>query len=272
MRDKQPRVPGLTGLEIIAGFKFIQAATLIVAGLGAFGLMNEGVADAAQEWLERLALGGLLLDLGKAEFPDALLDAPNPLDPETALMMQQHVQASVDIAQAAGVDDPQVLAMLRAHHERWDGSGYPEGLRGREIPLLARIAAIVDSYDAMTSERAYRSPSSRHAALQELYRGHDRLYERELVEQFLQCMSIYPTGSVVELNTGQVGIVIGQNNAYRLHPRVMLLMDAAKSLYARFPVIDLRAHNDAHPGEPVDVVASLEPGEYGLDPTALYLA
>jgi uncharacterized membrane protein (DUF2068 family) len=57
MRDKQPRVPGLTGLEIIAGFKFIQAATLIVAGLGAFGLMNEGVADAAQEWLERLALG-----------------------------------------------------------------------------------------------------------------------------------------------------------------------------------------------------------------------
>jgi len=224
------------------------------------------------EALSSLGVGGLLLDLGKCRFPDSLLDAPNALDAETALLMREHVQAGVQMLAAAGIDDAVVQAMVASHHERWNGSGYPQGLRGADIPFAARIAAIIDSFDAMTSERAYQSPSSRHAALQQLYSGHDTLYQRELVEQFLQCMSPYPTGSLVELTTGQAGIVVAQNNARRLHPRVMLLLDAAKALYPRFPVIDLMAHNEANPGQSVEIAQALEPGAHGLDLGALYLA
>ena len=222
--------------------------------------------------LARLATGGLLLDLGKAEFPDGLLDAPNRLDEETAVLMRGHVQAGLRLLDAAGIDDPIVRAMVQCHHERWNGSGYPDGLRAEAIPFAARIAAVIDSFDAMTSERAYQSPTSRHAALQLLYHGHDSLYQREVVERFLQCMSPYPTGSLVELNTGQVGIVVAQNQARRLFPRVMLLLDAGKSLYSRFPVIDLMAYNDADPPQPVEIARVPEPGAYGLDPSALYLA
>jgi hypothetical protein len=133
------------------------------------------------------------------------------------------------------------------------------------------MAAVIDSFDAMTSERAYQSPTSRHEALQQLYRGHDTLYQRDIVEQFLQCMSIYPTGSLVELNTGEVGIVVAQNHARRLRPQVMLLLDAQKKPYIRYPVVDLLNHNDSKPNEPMDIVAIPEPGAYGLDPTELYL-
>ena len=226
----------------------------------------------APELVESLATGGLLLDLGKASWPDAVLEDPAAPAPELGLELQQHAHGSLRVAEQAGIDDPLVRDMLLHHHERWDGGGYPAGLAGPDIPPAARLAAVIDAFDAMTSERAYQSPTSRHQALQELYRGHGSRYELEAVEQFLQCMSIYPTGSLVELSTGEVGIVVAQNPARRLHPRVMLLLDAGKSAYARYPVIDLVAHNEAHPEAPVDIAAIPEPGAHGLDLSALYLA
>ena len=222
--------------------------------------------------LHGLATGGLLLDIGKAQLPDAVLDAPGRPAPELSLELQQHAQGSLQIAQAAGIDDPVVRARLLHHHERWDGEGYPARLKAEAIPLPARLAAVIDAFDAMTSERAHQSPTSRHQALQELYRGHGTRYQLDVVEQFLQCMSIYPTGSLVELNTGEVGIVVAQNRARRLRPRVMLLLDAGKLAYARYPVIDLDAHADAHPEAAVDIAAIPEPGAFGLDLAALYLA
>ena len=218
-----------------------------------------------------MATGGLLFDVGKAELPDGVLNGADQLSPETSWAMKKHVQGSLRIIEEAGISDAHVHDMVLWHHERWDGSGYPDGLKGMQIPLFARMAAVIDSFDAMTSERAYQSPTSRHSALQQLYRGHDSQYQRDIVEQFLQCMSIYPTGSLVELSTGQVGIVVAQNQARRLRPRVMLLLDANKDPYVRYPVIDLLAHNEADPEHAVDIVAIPEPGAYGLDPTALYL-
>ncbi len=223
------------------------------------------------ELLMSLATGGLLFDVGKAELPDQVLNAPDQMTREVSWSMRQHVQGSLRIMEEAGIHDAHVYDMVRWHHERFDGSGYPDGLAGTAIPLFARMAAVIDSFDAMTSERAYQSPTSRHDALQQLYRGHGTLYQRDIVEQFLQCMSIYPTGSLVELNTGQVGIVVAQNHARRLRPQVMLLLDANKDPYARYPVLDLLAENEKNPGTAIDVVSIPQPGAYGLDPTALYL-
>jgi HD-GYP domain-containing protein (c-di-GMP phosphodiesterase class II) len=224
-----------------------------------------------EEVLMSLATGGLLLDVGKAELPDHVLNAPDQLSREVFWAVKKHVQSSLRIMEEAGIHNSDVHDMIASHHERFDGTGYPHLLSGTRIPLFGRMAAVVDSFDAMTSQRAYQTATSRHDALQQIYRCHDTLYQRDIVEQFLQCMSIYPTGSLVELNTGEVGIVVAQNHARRLRPRVMLLLDRDKQPYARYPTVDLLSYNESKPAHPIDIVASPEPGAYGLDPTELYL-
>jgi HD-GYP domain-containing protein (c-di-GMP phosphodiesterase class II) len=193
------------------------------------------------------------------------------LTDEVFWAVKKHVQGSLRIMEEAGIHNSDVHDMIASHHERFDGSGYPDGLSGTRIPLFGRMAAVVDSFDAMTSQRAFQSAKSRHEALQQIYRCHDKLYQRDIVEQFLQCMSIYPTGSLVELNTGEVGIVVAQNHARRLRPQVMLLLDSNKQPYERYPTVDLLSYNEKQSAQTVDIVASPEPGAYGLDPTELYL-
>jgi HD-GYP domain-containing protein (c-di-GMP phosphodiesterase class II) len=224
-----------------------------------------------EEILVTLATGGLLLDVGKAELPDAILNAPDQMSKTVSWAMRKHVQSSLRITEEAGIRNADVHDMIRTHHERFDGSGYPDRLLGTRIPLFGRMAAVIDSFDAMTSQRAYQSPTSRHQALQDIYRGHGTLYQRDIVEQLLQCMSVYPTGSLVELSTGEVGIVVAQNQARRLRPRVMLLLDSQKQAYANYPVVDLLTYNDDKPAHPMEIIASPEPGAYGLDPAELYL-
>jgi HD-GYP domain-containing protein (c-di-GMP phosphodiesterase class II) len=236
----------------------------MAAALGRHMGFPEGV-------LVNLATGGLLLDVGKAELPDHVLNAPDQLSKEVFWAVKKHVESSLRIMAEAGIHNVDVRDMIRCHHERFDGSGYPDALIGTAIPLFGRMAAVIDSFDAMTSQRAYQSPTSRHQALQEIYRGHGTLYQRDIVEQLLQCMSVYPTGSLVELSTGEVGIVVAQNQARRLRPRVMLLLDRNKQAYENYPVVDLLTYNDDKPAHPMEIVASPEPGAYGLDPAELYL-
>jgi len=225
-----------------------------------------------EDALIHLATGGMLLDIGKSALAESLLNSAEPLRADDLAAVRAHVQASLKIMDDAGIHNSAVRDMVLTHHERIDGSGYPERLTMTNIPLFGRIAAVIDSYDAMTSERPYRQAVSRHEALQQLYRAHQTLYQSEVVEQFLQCLGVYPTGSLVELSNGKVGIVMEQNQARRLQPRLLLLLDANKERYARFPEIDLLQHAQVNPQQPIRIVAALEPNAYGLDPRALYLA
>jgi hypothetical protein len=140
-----------------------------------------------------------------------------------------------------------------------------------KIPLFGRMAAVIDSFDAMTSHRAYQKAMSRHEALQHLYRGHDQLYQRDIVEQLLQCLGIYPTGTLVELSTGEVGIVMSQNQSRRLRPRLMLLLTRLKERFERYPELDLMTAEVDGSGNKIDIIGTPEPGTWGLDPTELYL-
>jgi HD-GYP domain-containing protein (c-di-GMP phosphodiesterase class II) len=224
-----------------------------------------------EQVLVSLATGGFLLDVGKAELPEEILNAPDQLDKEVFWSVKKHVEGSLRICEEADIHNPDVREMIATHHERFDGSGYPSGLMRTKIPLFGRMAAVIDSFDAMTSHRAYQKAMSRHEALQHLYRGHDQLYQRDIVEQLLQCLGIYPTGTLVELSTGEVGIVMAQNQARRLRPKVMLLLDRLKNRFARYPEVDLMLTEASATGEKMDIVGTPEPGTWGLDPTELYL-
>lgn len=226
----------------------------------------------AESVLMNLATGGLLLDVGKSELPQELLDNPEPLSKTEMAFMRRHINHSMQILESSGVHNLDVISMIGAHHERFDGSGYPSQLLRNQIPLFGRMAALIDSYDAMTSNRPYRKIMSPHKALQEIYRQRDVLYQGDLVEQFMQCLSVYPTGSLVELNSGEVAIVMAQNQARRLRPRVMLLTTPDKKLRESFEEIDLFMHAlTGGNNQQLEIVGTLDAGTYGIDPTELYL-
>ncbi len=226
----------------------------------------------AEVVLMNLATGGLLLDIGKTEFPQALLDNSEPLSDADILLLRGHVAFSMQILESSNVHNHDVIDMVRSHHERFDGSGYPDRLIRNQIPLFGRMAAIIDSYDAMTSNRPYGKFMSPHKALQEIYRQRDVLYQSEIVEEFMQCLSVYPTGSLVELNSGEVAIVMAQNQARRLRPRVMILTTTDKKLKDSFEEIDLFVQRTGDENSPaLEITGTLENGAYGIDPTELYL-
>jgi len=221
--------------------------------------------------LEILGLGGLMLDVGKLRLPGELLSNTGRYTEAEHRLMQQHVAHGVAILQQEPDIPPAVIEMLRYHHERHDGSGYREGLKGDEIPLFARIAGLADCYSAMTSERSHARAQPPQAVLNQLYGWRGSLFQPVLVEQFIQVLGTYPVGTLVELSTGQVAVVVAQNRTRRLRPRVMLLLDAQKRPYADFDVVDLNlVERDRH-GEPLDIVKTLEAGAHGIDPDDWYL-
>jgi HD-GYP domain-containing protein (c-di-GMP phosphodiesterase class II) len=223
----------------------------------------------AEETIISLAAGGLLMDVGKLRVPPELLERPGPLSVQEMEQVRSHVQEGVDILARSRIVEPDVLDIVRHHHEHYDGSGYPQRLLGSYIPLPGRMLGIVDAYDAMISARPYRAAVSRHTALRHIYAERDRLFQAELVEQFQVCMGVYPTGSLVELSTGEIAVVMAQNQARRLRPRVVLLSTPQKQRVNDFQVIDLMNHEGP---AAINIVRSLVPGECPIDTSDLFVA
>ena len=151
-------------------------------------------------------------------------------------------------------------------------AGYPRGLAGADIPVYGRIAGIVDCYDAMVTERSYAPARSSYDAVRELNNQSGVLFQRELVEQFVQALGMFPTGSLVELNTGEVGIVIEQNRVRRLRPKVMVLLDAKKQPVRKNVTRDLRKlpSSTANP-KGVWISHGHEAGAFGIDPKDYFM-
>ncbi|HFD80361.1 MAG TPA: HD-GYP domain-containing protein [Gammaproteobacteria bacterium] len=224
--------------------------------------------------IESLALGGLLLDVGKSAVPVELLRKSGPLTEVEQRRLREHVDQSVRmLSGSSGLTleerlPIEVLQMVATHHERADGSGYPQGLENAAIPIFGRIAGIVDSFDAMTNPRLYSNeePMPPHEAIAELYELRGSLFQAELVEQFIQTVGLYPTGSLVELSTGEVGAVISINGLRRLRPTVMLLLDGDKEPLEQFRLVDLSRMDES-----VSVRRGLPRGAYGIDMREVFL-
>lgn len=225
-----------------------------------------------RQQLTELTLAGLLFDVGKTRLPPAILAADTAYDVRDRQQMDAHVQHGLDIlSETAGVS-PRIVEAVATHHERHDGSGYPRGLRNGSIPIFGRILGLIDSYDAMTSIRPHRSSRSPHQAVMELYESRDKLYQAELVEQFIQTSGIYPTGSLVELSNGQVGVITAVHSLKRLRPSVMLLLDQDKKPLREFTSVDLGAQQQQRNGKyPLAIQSGLPQGAYGIDPAELFL-
>ena len=221
--------------------------------------------------LRSLAIGGLLFDVGKLAVDPELLNAERALSDEEFQLLRSHVEKGVEMIKETGLMNSDVLDMVAHHHERHDGSGYPQGLKGDEIPVFARIAAIVDCYDAITSHRSYARAIPPSTAIKMLYEWKDVDFQAELVEEFIQAVGIYPAGTLVELSSGEVAVVVAEYRTRRLRPQVMVLLDADKQPLSTIKTIDLITETTTSDGRKLDIVSSLEPDAYGIDMTAIQL-
>ena len=223
------------------------------------------------ERLELLGLAGLLLDIGKTKLPDAIVQKQDVLTKEEYDLTKSHVLLSIELIRAAAGLPKDVEEIVLQHHERQDGSGYPQGLRGRQITIDGAIAGLVNSYSALTSKRTYTEQDSPSNALSKLYKLRGKLFHEALVEQFIQCIGIYPVGSTVELNTGEVGIVIAQNLVRRLQPRVMVVLDASWKPIRPQVVLDLIKEPKAAEDEPYRIKRTLPRDKLPINPEEFFL-
>lgn len=224
-----------------------------------------------KEQVKELGLAGLLQDVGKLKIDPLLLNKTGKLSPDEVSTLKNHVQLGLDMLNDTSGIPPAVLDIIARHHERVDGSGYPGQLAQGRISLKAQMAGIIDTYCALTTDKAYAKAVYNQKALDELYGMRGKSFSEALVDQLIQFMGIYPVSSLVELNTGEVGVVIQQNRVRRLQPRVMILLGPDKSPYEYPPTLDLINMPLTPSGEPYKIAHGLSSDSYGLNPADFYL-
>ncbi len=224
------------------------------------------------EQLGNLGAIGLLLDLGKIKVDRDLLLKRGKLTPSEFISIKRHVELGVAALEESGTVHPDVRDGILQHHERLDGSGYPNALAATQISIYGRMAAVADSFAALTSLRPYAEPLPAYDALKILYAQGGTHYHAPLVEQFVQAIGVFPAGSLVELSSGEVATVLAHNRVRRLEPRVLVLTDPSKKPIHEPMPLDLLLQPKAADGAEIKIVRGLPTGAYGLDLRQFYFA
>ena len=175
--------------------------------------------------LNLLGQGAMLHDIGKVRIPPAILDKAGSFTEEERQLVRKHPVDGEAVLKLTRQLPDKVLEIVRSHHERLDGKGYPDGLAGDAVPLGAKIVGIVDTYDSLTSESPYRPPSTPADALRVLRTESADAYGKDMIQEFIRCLGIYPIGSLVECNNGALAVVVSSTQASRLKPVIMVVRD-----------------------------------------------
>ncbi len=238
-------------------------------------LFGRHIGLAKQE-LDTLALGVLIKDVGKTHLRKELL-LTNRRNTQEQAEYEGFINKGVEILRQLPGVEPRVIAVVKTHCERINGSGFPNHLRGDKIPLLGKIAGIVTFYDEVTNPRGAMNPIAPSQAVSRLYEVRGVEFQEDLVVEFIRGIGLYPTGTLVELTTGEVGVVVEQNFERRLKPKVMLLLNELKQPLSKHKLLDL-AEDDRRKQalvdsgkrhlnevEKIEIAQDLEPGSHGVD-------
>lgn len=227
-----------------------------------------------------LAQAALLKDVGKVKLPVEILSIENR-DPKQQAQYQKFIEYGTEILHKTEGVSQQVINIVKHHCERYNGSGFPAGLSGDKIPFLSKVVGVVSVYDAVTNPRASKFPLAPSKAMARLYEMRDIEFQEELVVQFIQALGIYPTGTLVELNSGEVGVVVEQTFERRLKPKVMVVLSKNKKLLKEPYALDLfedyaeklrqieKSKGSRNNIQAIEIVKDLEPGTYDIDIAAI---
>lgn len=226
----------------------------------------------SEDELNNLGLGALLHDIGKIKIPMNLLRKTGKLSKEECSLFKAHPFLGYELLKEQDDLPIEALDIVREHHERFDGQGYPSAKKGDQISYYARIVALVDVFDAMTSDFPYHDGINIQSALTELYKNSAGQFDPKLLEAFIQYMGTYPVGSIVELSTGHTAVVIKNNKSRPLKPVIGLVLNRHNEPYKEIRLINL--DNDfVQNGKPhkVEITHILEPDAHDIDVPAVLL-
>ena len=209
------------------------------------------------EALRSVGGAGLLHDVGKMAIADEVLNKPGRLTDSEFDLIKTHPERGWEILQASEVSDATVLDVCRHHHERVDGTGYPDRIQGDSLSLFARMGAVCDVYDAVTSDRAYKKGWELAEAIRKMaeWQGH---FDERVFQMFVKIVGIYPTGTLVRLASGRLGVVTDQNRSNLLMPVVKVFFSARHKESVRLESLDLSRSDDRIEGME-------DPAQWGLD-------
>ncbi len=212
-----------------------------------------------EEQIRKVGIAGLLHDLGKAMMPMEVLNKPGKLTDEEFRIIKTHPEEGYKLlVNGSGVDEVTLDVVLH-HHEKTDGSGYPKGLKGSEISLHAKMGAVCDVYDAITSNRPYKAgwcPAESLRKMAEWANGH---FDPVVFQAFVKSLGIYPIGSLVRMNSGRLGIVIEQSPKSLLAPRLKVFFSTRSNARIKPEIIDL-----ARPGCPEKIASREDPAAWNF--------
>ncbi|MGM8060194.1 HD-GYP domain-containing protein [Vogesella indigofera] len=234
----------------------VSVGTLMIAFCRSVGMDMETIHLAG--------LGGILHDTGKALVPDEVLNKPGRLTEEEFDIIKRHPRDGFDIlSRTEGISEIPLDITLH-HHERVDGSGYPHNLKGDTISTLAKMAAIVDVYDAITADRCYHKGMAPTDALRKIFEWSKYHFDPKLVQAFMRCVGIYPVGTLVLLESGKLGVVIEQHDSNLLTPKIKVMFSSKSNTYLQPEIIDLSRPLGFGGGD--KIVRHEAPEKWGINP------
>ncbi len=225
-------------------------------------VMGKSMGMSPRE-MEDLGVCGMLHDVGKTSISSEILNKNGALTDEEYAEIKKHTRYGRDILMSTKSVMSGAADVAHSHHEWMDGTGYPRGLDSDTIPVYARIVAITEAYDTMTTTQPYREASSPSEALQELYSKRGTQFDEDLVIKFIEAVGIFPPGSVVEMVNGEIGIVLA-NTSDKLRPRVIIILDAEKEPSSQ-RVVDLSQMDVDNHGNAYQIKTTHRDGSFGID-------
>lgn len=216
-----------------------------------------------REIISEIGIGAILHDIGKMKIPKMILDKPGSLTDEEFEVVKKHVVYSREILLETANVTEIAIQLAAQHHERYDGTGYPDGLKGDEISYYGQMAAIVDVYEAITSNRVYGQAMEVGMALRHIYEWSDLHFNRKLVSSYIRTLGIYPVGSVVRLESGRIAVVIENTTDDLLKPVVRIVHDDKKKL--RVNPYDVNLSKQGSKGTEDRIVCHESPKKWGFD-------
>jgi HD-GYP domain-containing protein (c-di-GMP phosphodiesterase class II) len=225
----------------------------LLAGYIAKNLVE--LKKAPSSLIDKTVLAGLLFDVGKTRVPKEILNKKEALSEKELAAVRGHIGFSISICKEAGINDNDVLEGIATHHEKYDGSGYPRGLVGTQIPLIGRILAVADTFDAMTSARVYKNAVSSKLSFNFIMSANETAFDPDICKIFIAGMGVYPPGSAVELSDGRRATVVAITTGNLLQPKVTIrkngetqIIDLAKER------LFIRKSLDMDPRDEVDLL------------------